>query len=72
MIFRATFKAAHPRYARMAARLRELALSKYGCLEFTSVTEGAKEIAISYWESTEQIQAWKEDAEHLVARELGK
>ena len=39
--------------------MRELAKSKYGCKEFTSATEGKFEIAISYWDTEDQIRAWK-------------
>ena len=56
----------------MAARLRELALSRYGCTEFVSLTQGNQEIAISYWESEAQIRAWKQDAEHLLAQARGR
>ncbi len=55
----------------MAAKLRALAISQYGCIDFTSVTEGDKEIAISYWQSTQQIKAWKQDPQHLLAQHLG-
>jgi len=52
--------------------MRDLAINKYGCTEFTSVTEGVQEIAISYWQDQEQIKKWKRDSEHLVAQELGQ
>ena len=52
--------------------MRELATNKYGCTEFIAVTEGNNDIVISYWENQEQILKWKEDAEHLVAQELGR
>jgi len=52
--------------------MRELALNEYGCLEFTAVTEGANEIAISYWDSLEQIKKWKQNSEHLKAQKLGR
>lgn len=72
VIFRAEIKMIDPPYSGMAARLRELAKDKYGCLEFTSLVEGHHEIAISYWESEEQIIAWKQNPEHMVAQELGR
>lgn len=55
-------------YFEMAQKLRDLALQEYGCVEFTSVTEGKQEIAISYWESLEQIKNWKQDPQHLIAQ----
>ena len=59
-------------YSRTAEQLRELALQHYGCREFISCCEGASEIAISYWDSEEQIQAWKQDIEHLAAQRAGR
>jgi heme-degrading monooxygenase HmoA len=72
VIFRATIEALDEDYARVAGRMRDLAISEYGCLEFVSVTEGGEEVAISYWETEEQILRWKEDPEHLQAQELGR
>ncbi|MDH3355128.1 MAG: antibiotic biosynthesis monooxygenase [Chromatiales bacterium] len=59
-------------YFTMAARMRELATTKYSCIDFSSVTEGEQEISISYWESEAQIVAWKADAEHQKAQALGQ
>jgi len=56
VIFRAEINELDSRYSEMASRMRELAINKYGCIEFTSVTEGAQEIAISYWQDQEQIK----------------
>ena len=56
----------------MADRMRELAINEYGCIEFTSCTEGNSEIAISYWPNKEAIQAWKNNPEHQQAQALGK
>lgn len=72
VIFRAELNATDERYSETAARLRELAVSKYGCAGFTSVTEGNNEISISYWHSKDQIMEWKQDREHLVAQKLGR
>ena len=47
-------------------------MEKYGCTDFTAVTEGTHEIAISYWNDMESIQLWKQDSQHLVAQELGQ
>lgn len=59
-------------YSRTAARMRDLALGEFGCLEFTSVAEGGREIAISYWAELEDIRAWKQHAEHRAAQTLGR
>jgi len=72
VIFKAKTKKLDDDYFRMAKRMRELAISEYGCLEFTAVTEDSHEIAISYWDSLEQIKLWKQDSEHLVAQNLGR
>jgi len=72
VIFKAKTKKLEEEYFTMAKRMRELAINEYGCIEFTAVTEGSSEIAISYWDSLEQIKAWKQNSEHLVAQELGK
>lgn len=71
VIFRAEINRLDQSYSDMAARMRDLAKNTYGCIEFTSVTEGNQEIAISYWRSEEQIIAWKQDPEHKLAQELG-
>lgn len=73
VIFRATVR--HPlddQYARTAARLRDLALTEFGCLEFHAVTEGRDEVALSYWPDEASIRAWKAHPEHRVAQELGR
>lgn len=72
VIFRAEINKLDNSYNVMASRMRELAISKYGCTEFVTVTEGNCEIAISYWDNQEQIQSWKQDSEHLVAQEMGR
>lgn len=72
VIFRATIKEIDPSYPDTASRMRELAMSQYGCLAFTALTEGDQEIAISYWDNEEQIIAWKQDPEHKQAQELGR
>ncbi|CAA6828528.1 MAG: Unknown protein [uncultured Sulfurovum sp.] len=72
VIFRAKTNELDAEYFEMAKKMRELALEQYGCLEFTAVTEGSDEIAISYWKSIEDIKKWKKNGEHLVAQELGR
>jgi len=72
VIFKAEINQLDTAYSETAIRMRDLAISKYGCVEFTSSTEGNNEIAISYWNSKEDIKAWKEDNEHKKAQALGK
>ena len=72
VIFRATIDQLDEAYYSQAKMMRDLAFSKYGCLEFVSVTEGDQEIAISYWDNEEQIKRWKSDPEHSQAQKQGK
>ncbi|MBK6726383.1 MAG: antibiotic biosynthesis monooxygenase [Xanthomonadales bacterium] len=60
-------------YADMGARMFEMAQGQPGFLGAESVrnAEGAG-ITVSYWRSAEAIAAWKADAEHRVAQELGQ
>jgi len=72
VIFKAEINKTDKAYSTMAGRMRELAINEYGCIKFSSVTDGNNEIAISYWNSKEQIKEWKQNKEHLKAQELGK
>ena len=72
VIFKAKIAEFDDEYFRMAERLKELAFSKYGCINFVSATEGDEEIAISYWTSQEQIRDWKNDPEHRLAQAKGR
>ena len=72
VIFKAEINKIDGSYSAMAKRMRELALNEYGCIEFNATTEGNNEIAISYWNTKEEITEWKKNKEHLKAQELGK
>lgn len=72
VIFRAEINELDEQYFAIAARLRELATSRYGCLEFVSATQGMQETVVSYWTDLEQIKQWKQNQEHLAAQELGR
>jgi len=72
VIFRAQARALDAEYSRMAAQMRELALTRFGCLDFTAVTEGEHEIALSYWPDEASIRAWKQHADHMAAQKLGR
>jgi len=58
-------------YEEMAQRMAELALSQKGCLGYESVRNGLG-ITVSYWESLDDIQNWKANAEHIIAQEKGR
>lgn len=72
VIFRATISSLDEEYSKTAAMLREIALSQFGCLEFHAVSEGEKEVALSYWNDLRSIYAWKQHADHLAAQKLGR
>lgn len=72
VIFKATIRNLDSEYSTTAARMRELALTEFGCLEFQAVTEGKEEVALSYWPDEESIRAWKSHPEHVFAQQLGK
>lgn len=72
VIFRARTRDLDPEYFTVAARMRELAVSQFGCLEFQAVTEGHDEVALSYWPDEQSIRAWKAHAEHVLAQQLGR
>ena len=72
VIFRAKTRQMDPDYEGTALKLRDLALSSFGCLEFVSMGDGAEEMTISYWPDEDSILKWKAHAEHVVARQLGR
>lgn len=72
VIFSANAKSLDEEYLVVANRMREIAKQKYGCIDFVAVTEGDREVAISYWPNTESIEAWKNDPEHKEAQRLGR
>ena len=72
VIFKATIKQLDAIYSEMAQMLRDKALDKYNCLKFETCSENGFEIALSYWDSLDDIQAWHRDAEHQVAQRIGK
>lgn len=71
VIFRATFRHLDDEYHFAAEKMRDLAFSKYGCIDFVSVREGDHELTVSYWDNEEQIKKWKSDPEHSQAQKLG-
>ncbi len=47
-------------------------MGKYGCIGFESVSEGNREISVSYWPDLESIENWKNDPEHVEAQKQGQ
>ena len=72
VIFRAKVRKLDADYSRVAVRMRELAISQFGCTEFHSVSEGPHEVSLSYWPNEESIQAWKAHPEHVLAQNAGQ
>lgn len=72
VIFRATVHRLDDEYSKVAARMRELALSQFGCIDFHTLSDGVNEISLSYWPDEERIRAWKEHPEHLMAQQYGR
>lgn len=72
VIFRAKVRHLDEQYSKVASRMRELALSQFGCLEFHAVKEGRDEVALSYWPSEDAIKAWKSHPEHILAQRAGR
>ncbi len=71
VIFTSIKVEAENNYADIANRMIELASKQEG---FIGVESARNEIGItvSYWESLEAIKNWKQNAEHLIAQQLGK
>ena len=72
VIFKAKIQHLDPEYFKTAQILRDKALSQFNCEKFETVAENAFEIALSYWNSLQDIQAWHQDADHQVAQRIGK
>lgn len=72
VIFKATIQTLDEEYSLYANKLRDLAMSKYGCTDFVSSCEGNQEVAISYWASEQDIARWHNDPLHKEAQQLGK
>lgn len=71
VIFRATVAELDDEYRQTAQRLKALAFEKYGCRDFISVTQDNEEIAVSWWDTEQQIRDWKNDPAHRFAQKRG-
>jgi len=60
-------------YEAMASAMAELALGQPGCLGLESTRDAAGfGITVSYWLDEASIRAWRDNAEHAVARARGR
>lgn len=58
-------------YDDMSHRMVELGSQMTGFLGMESARHGIG-ITVSYWDSLENIRAWKQHAEHLLAQQTGR
>jgi len=72
VIFTARIRHFDEGYFTTAARMRELAMSEFGCHKFTATAQDDIEVAVSYWDSLDQIHAWRNHPEHQTAQKLGQ
>lgn len=72
VIFRAKAGQIDSQYNELAGKLRQRAISEFGCTDFVAVTEGEDEIALSYWQNEADILRWKQDTEHQLAQQIGR
>ncbi|MCF6136606.1 antibiotic biosynthesis monooxygenase family protein [Pseudalkalibacillus berkeleyi] len=59
-------------YQNMAEKMVELATQQKGFLGIESTNDDELGITISYWDSLEAIQSWKEHSAHQIAQRKGK
>tara|TARA_B100000315_G_scaffold259689_2_gene316700 strand:+ start:2124 stop:2459 length:336 start_codon:yes stop_codon:yes gene_type:complete len=60
-------------YDIMASQMLDLAANQPGYLGVETVANELGEgITVSYWQSLETIEAWRDQADHKVAQKLGK
>jgi len=60
-------------YAKMADAMEVLAKQQPGFLRVeSSRNQEGQGITVSYWESLEAIQKWRDNTKHTVAQQLGK
>ena len=72
VIFTAMLGADTAGYGEMAQRLFHLADSQPGCLGYEISGDARSGIGVSYWTDEESIRAWKADADHQRAQQLGR
>jgi len=70
--FRAKVRNLGAEYLETAQRMRDIAISQFGRIEFHSATEGRDEVALSYWPDEESIRAWKAHPDHILAQKSGR
>ncbi len=61
-----------PGYGEAAERMVELASRQPGFLGIESARDAQLGITVSYWASTDAIEAWRDDIEHAATRDRGR
>ncbi|NBI27468.1 antibiotic biosynthesis monooxygenase family protein [Chengkuizengella marina] len=59
-------------YNKMADKMVELASQQQGFLGVESARDEGLGITVSYWDSLDAIQLWKENSAHKIAQDKGK
>jgi heme-degrading monooxygenase HmoA len=72
VILKATVGELDQEYKDTLEQMKKLAFEQYGCLEFTAMMGGNNRMALSYWESEDQIKKWKQNIEHLRTQNQAK
>ncbi len=73
VIFTSRLRTADPAYEDMAEKMLALATAQPGFVSFESARdEGSLGISVSYWRDRDSLLAWRRDAEHLLAQQLGR
>ena len=72
VVFKASIAELGAEYRETAARMRALAMARYGCTGGSSTSEDGLEISVSHWPDMAQVQAWKNDPEHILAQQRGR
>lgn len=68
VIFKANVKSLDAKYFETAELLRKIALEQFNCIAFEAISEGSREIALSYWHGEDDILRWKQHTQHLAAQ----
>ena len=71
VIFTSELKVEDKGYYEMAERMEVLAVEQPGFLGIESARDNLG-ITVSYWDSLEAIQLWKNNVEHTAAQQKGK
>lgn len=71
VIFCSTKSANLEGYKEMDDQIMELAMKQEGFLGYESAGDLNAGIFISYWETMDSIQKWRDNSEHIFAKKMG-